>query len=143
MRWGTRADQTTLTGDLSNISQLVKEKDIKPPAVMIVGDVVKLRDRLKWIENKPLFGQRILVTREHTYGFEPLEEMGAEVIEFSTIKIVPPRDWTALDTAIDRFSRMEIDPVACRNQALKFDQSIFLAKIKAAADYLLANQQAG
>jgi len=101
VRWGTRSDQTTLVGDLSNITQLVKEKDIKPPAVMVVGEVVKLRETLKWIEKKPLFGQRILVTREHTYGFEPLEEMGAEVIEFSTIKIVPPDDWTELDKAID------------------------------------------
>jgi uroporphyrinogen III methyltransferase/synthase len=102
VRWGTRADQTTLVGELSNISDLVKENEIKPPAVMVVGDVVKLRETLAWYEKKPLFGQRVLVTRQHTLGFEPLEELGAELVEFRTIDIVPPNDWTELDQAIEK-----------------------------------------
>lgn len=102
VRWGTRADQTSLVGNLNNIVDLVKENEIKPPAVMVVGDVVKLRDTLKWYENKPLFGHRILVTREHTVGFEPLQELGAEITEFHTIEIVPPDDWSELDRAIDK-----------------------------------------
>ncbi|KPK03040.1 MAG: HemD protein [Nitrospira bacterium SG8_35_4] len=101
IRWGTRADQTTLTGDLSSIPDIVRENEIKPPAVMVVGDVVRLRDTLKWYEERPLFGQRILVTREHSLGFEPLEELGAEIIEFHTVKIVPPESWDELDSAID------------------------------------------
>ncbi|HDH53400.1 MAG TPA: uroporphyrinogen-III synthase [Nitrospirae bacterium] len=71
---------------------------------MVVGDVVKLRERLKWYEKKPLFGQCILVTREHTAGFELLEELGAEVMEFHTIEIVPPDDWTELDRAIEKIN---------------------------------------
>lgn len=100
VRWGTRADQTTLVGDLKTIPNLIKENDIRPPAVMVVGEVVKLREVLNWYEKKPLFGQRILITREHSGGYEPLEELGAEVIEFQTIEIVPPEDWTELDNAI-------------------------------------------
>jgi uroporphyrinogen III methyltransferase/synthase len=100
IRWGTRPDQTTIVGNLRDITQKVKEKDIKPPAVMVVGEVVKLREQLQWYEKKTLFGHRILVTREHSTGFEPLEELGAEIIEFPTIKIVPPHNWTELDTAI-------------------------------------------
>jgi uroporphyrinogen III methyltransferase/synthase len=102
IRWGTRANQTTLTGNLKNISNLVKENEIRPPAVMVVGDVVNLRETLKWYEKKPLFGQRVLVTREHTLGFEPLEELGAEIIEFHTIEIIPPDDWSELDQAIEK-----------------------------------------
>ncbi|MBI4849106.1 MAG: uroporphyrinogen-III C-methyltransferase [Nitrospirae bacterium] len=102
VRWGTRPDQTTLVGDLKSIPELVRENDIRPPAVMVVGEVVKLREVLKWYENKPLFGQRILVTREHSYGFDALEESGAEIIDFPTIKIVPPLDWTEMDRAIDK-----------------------------------------
>ncbi len=102
VRWGTRADQTTLVGNLTTITDLVKENEIKPPAVMIVGDVVKLREKLKWIEHKPLFGHRVLVTREHSSGFELLEELGAEIVEFHTIQIVPPDDWSELDAAIDK-----------------------------------------
>ena len=58
VRWGTRPDQKTIVGTLKNIAALVKEKHIKPPAVMVVGDVVKLRESLKWYEKKPLFGQQ-------------------------------------------------------------------------------------
>ena len=102
VRWGTRAEQTTLVGNLENITGLVKANDIKPPAVMVVGDVVNLRKKLKWFEDKPLFGQRILVTREHTEGFELLDELGAEIVEFHTIRIVPPDDWSELDHAIEK-----------------------------------------
>jgi len=102
IRWGTRPEQTTIVGTLQNISELVKEKDIKPPAVMVVGDVVKLRESLKWYEKKPLFGQRILVTREHSGGFERLEELGAEIIEFPTIEIIPLESWEDVDKSIDK-----------------------------------------
>ncbi|MBM4141705.1 MAG: uroporphyrinogen-III C-methyltransferase [Nitrospira sp.] len=102
IRWGTRPDQRTIVGTLKDIGEIVKEKDIKPPAVMVVGDVVRLRESLKWYEKKPMFGHRILVTSEHAEGFEPLEELGAEVIEFPTIKIVPPERYDDLDSAIDR-----------------------------------------
>ncbi|HCC69460.1 MAG TPA: HemD protein, partial [Nitrospiraceae bacterium] len=102
VRWGTRPDQKTIVGNLGNIVGLVKDKEIKPPAVMVVGDVVKLRDQLQWYENKPMFGHRILITRKHSEGFEPLEELGADIIEFPTIEIVPPKDWNELDKAIDR-----------------------------------------
>lgn len=104
IRWGTRAEQTTVTGTLSDIASRVREKEIKPPAVMVVGEVVRLRDTLGWYEEKPMFGQRILVTREHSYGFEPLEELGAEIVEFPTIEIVPPETYGPLDEAIKKIS---------------------------------------
>lgn len=50
IRWGTRPDQKTIVGTLKDIADTVKERDIKPPAVMVVGDVVRLRDTLKWYE---------------------------------------------------------------------------------------------
>lgn len=100
IRWGTRPEQKSIVGNLGNIAQLATEEDVRPPAVMIVGDVVKLRETLKWYEKKPLFGHRILVTREHSEGFEPLEELGAEIMEFPTIEIVPPLNWKELDDAV-------------------------------------------
>jgi uroporphyrinogen III methyltransferase/synthase len=102
IRWGTRPDQTTVVSSLKNISRIVREKDIKPPAVMVVGDVVKLRKSLRWYEKKPLFGHRILVTREHSSGFEQLEDLGAEIIGYPVITIVPPEDWSGLESAINR-----------------------------------------
>lgn len=101
VRWGTRADQVTLISTLENVAQDVKDNDIRPPAVMVVGDVVNLRDKLNWYEKKPLFGIRVLVTRESISGLEALEEMGAELIAFPTVKIVDPKDFGPLDGSIN------------------------------------------
>ncbi len=101
VRWGTRADQITLVSTLEKIAEDVRAKDIRPPAVMVVGEVVKLRDSLNWYEQKPLFGVRVLSTRESIAGFERLEDMGAEVMAFPTIKIVDPEDFGPLDSAIN------------------------------------------
>ena len=67
---------------------------------MVVGDVVRLRESLAWYEKKPLFGHRILITREYTSDYEPLEEAGAEIFEFPTIKVVPPKSFKSLDESI-------------------------------------------
>ncbi len=125
IRWGTRADQTTLVSNLENISSVVKENEIKPPAVMVVGDVVKLRETLKWYEKKPLFGQRILITREHSAGFEQLEEMGAEIIEFHTIEIVPPENWSELDKTIDKIESYNWLILTSTNGVKFFFQRLF------------------
>ncbi len=100
VRWGTRPDQKTIISALSKIASVIKDQHIKPPAVMIVGNVVKLRDSLRWYEDKPLFGHRILITREYSYDYEALEDMGAEIFGFPTIKTVPSEDYSDLDRAI-------------------------------------------
>ena len=63
VRWGTRPDQHTLVGTLATLPALIHEHDLKPPATIIVGEVVRLREKLNWFESLPLFGQRIVVTR--------------------------------------------------------------------------------
>lgn len=100
VRWGTRPDQKTIVSTLGNIVSEVKEREIMPPAVVVVGEVVRLRETLRWYEDKVLFGHRVLVTREHAIGFEPLEELGAEIIEFPTIEIAPPAGYDGIDRAI-------------------------------------------
>ncbi|MCL5023944.1 MAG: uroporphyrinogen-III C-methyltransferase [Nitrospirae bacterium] len=102
VRWGTRPDQKTVVSTLKDIVLAAKEKEIRPPAVVVIGEVVKLRDTLKWYETKPMFGHRVLVTREHSTGFEALEELGAEVIEFPTIAIAAPEKYDDLDRAIEK-----------------------------------------
>jgi uroporphyrinogen III methyltransferase/synthase len=109
IRWGTRADQETLVSTLKDVAGDVKERDIRPPAVMVVGEVVRLRETLNWYEKKPLFGRRILVTRENSRGFEPLEDLGAEVMEFPAIRIAPPESWEDLDSATDRLVEAAAD----------------------------------
>ncbi len=102
VRWGTRPDQETIVSTLESVVSDVKGHEIRPPSVVVIGEVVRLRDALKWYEEKPMFGERILVTRKHSGGFEPLEELGAEIIEFPTIEIVPPEDWSGIDASIER-----------------------------------------
>jgi uroporphyrinogen III methyltransferase/synthase len=105
VRWGTRPDQKTVVSSLKEIAGLVKEENIRPPAVMIIGNVVNLRDTLKWYEKKPLFGHRILITREYTKDYEPLEDLGAEIFEFPTIEIAPPENYRELDAAIEKIEK--------------------------------------
>ncbi|GBE02946.1 MAG TPA: uroporphyrinogen-III C-methyltransferase [Nitrospirae bacterium] len=100
-RWGTRAEQKTIVSTLGEIPGIMKSGEIRPPAVVVVGDVVRLRERLSWFEKKPLFGQRILVTRESLSGYERLEDLGAELIQFPTIRVEPPLTWESLDRSIE------------------------------------------
>lgn len=107
---GTRAFQQTLTGTLANIAQKASDADFKPPAVIVVGDVVDLREELSWFEHRPLFGRQIVVTRSREQASELsaiLEALGAEVIEFPTIKIVPPPSYEPLDKAIGRLEEYD------------------------------------
>lgn len=100
---GTFPEQRTLVGKLHDIARLALENDVKPPAIIVVGDVVHLRDQLNWFETKPLFGKRIIVTRarEQASGFlKALYRLGAECLQFPTIKVVPPENWGALDKAV-------------------------------------------
>ncbi|MBF0463454.1 MAG: uroporphyrinogen-III C-methyltransferase [Nitrospirae bacterium] len=101
IRWGTRPEQTTITGVLQNIASLSQAEHIRPPAIMVVGTTVLLRDTLNWFETRPLFGERILITRPYSAEYEPLESLGAEIFEFPTIKIVLPESFDELDAAID------------------------------------------
>jgi len=105
INWGCTGRQKTVTGTLADIVQAAEEEHVTPPSLIVVGEVVALRDELTWWENLPLFGQHIIVTRSRTQASDlviALEELGAAVIEFPTIKIVPPDSFEALDAAIDR-----------------------------------------
>ncbi len=108
IRWGTRPEQKTLVGRLNNIASLANKHGFKNPAVIIVGEVVRLRDKLSWFENKPLFGKRILVTRSREQASvlaQAIEKLGGEPLEFPTIAIVPPENSAPLERALARLSK--------------------------------------
>ena len=107
---GTMPNQRTIIGTLANINQKVKDAALTPPGVIVVGDVVNLREHLNWFESRPLFGKRILVTRpeDQAAGFiKALSELGAQCLIFPTIKIIPPARWEGLDRAIEGISRYD------------------------------------
>ncbi|MEA2489897.1 MAG: uroporphyrinogen methyltransferase / synthase [Acidobacteriota bacterium] len=100
---GTRFDQRTVTGTLRNIEMCVAEAKLETPALIVVGDVVKLHETINWFESKPLFGKRIVVTRAREQASELkrlFEESGANVLQFPTIEIVPPSSWESLEAAV-------------------------------------------
>jgi uroporphyrinogen III methyltransferase/synthase len=104
IRAGTGPAQRTVTGSLGNIAQIAKKEELKPPAIIVVGDVVRLRNTLNWFEQKPLFGKRIVVTRAREQASDfvaRLSELGAECVEFPTIEMIPPMSWKKLDRAIE------------------------------------------
>ena len=104
VRWGTRPEQRTVVAPLDRIAEAALDDNIRPPAILVVGKVVALREKLKWYEEKPLFGHRILITREFTDEYGPLADLGAEVFEFPTVRIIPPLDFNETDAAIERLS---------------------------------------
>lgn len=87
VRWGTRAHQQTLEGTLDTITRQVRESGFQSPAIIVVGEVVKLRTALSWFEMRPLMGRRILIaadTQEEGRDLaSALEELGAETLDVS------------------------------------------------------------
>src|SRR5881628_2517686 len=93
VRWGTTGQQHSIAGTLATISEVAAKEKIGPPTVAVIGEVVKLRDKLNWFERRRLFGQRIVVTRTREQASElsrQLLDLGAEVLEIPTIKLEPP-----------------------------------------------------
>ena len=107
IRWGTTPHQMTVTGTLDTIVDRVKAAGLKAPAITVVGRVVKLRETLKWVENRPLLGKKIVVTRARDQASDlvkGLSELGADCLEYPTIKVAPTDDWTLLDSALENLS---------------------------------------
>ena len=90
VRWATLPTQKSCIGKLGTISKTVVDADLKPPAMIIVGDVVKDAPRHSWFEKKPLFGKRVAITRTRRQSSElmhRLHQLGAEVLELPLIKV--------------------------------------------------------
>ena len=103
VQWGTEPYQRTLVGELADIADKAVAAGIGAPAVTIVGDVVGLRDVLRWFDNRPLFGKRVLVTRTRTQASalsDVLTQKGALALELPTIEIQAIDDYTEIDRAL-------------------------------------------
>ncbi len=104
IRWGTTPDQRTVTGTLGDIVQRVRAAKLQPPAITVVGEVVRLRETLAWFEDRPLFGKRVLITRTRRQAStlaRLLADEGAAPIELPAIEIEPAADEAATEAALD------------------------------------------
>jgi uroporphyrinogen III methyltransferase/synthase len=103
IRRGTTPSQQVLAGTLSTIASLARDGHFKPPAILVVGPVVQLRDTLRWFDTKPLFGKGVVITRPERQADDLarlLAAQGANPIAFPTIRITEPSDWSELDRAL-------------------------------------------
>jgi uroporphyrinogen III methyltransferase/synthase len=130
VRWGTTGRQQSIEGTLGTIADVVAREKFSAPAVTIIGGVVKLRGKLNWFEHRPLFGQRIVVTRTREQASQlsrQLLELGAEVLEIPTIKIQPPDERVALVEALQGIGEYDWLVFTSPNGVTSFFECFFKA----------------
>jgi uroporphyrinogen III methyltransferase/synthase len=130
IRWATTGRQQTIQGTLATIADVAQKSDFKPPAVTIVGEVVRLRESLNWFEKRPLFGQRIVVTRTREQASQlarSLQERGAETLEIPTIRTAPPTDRQILIDALLGLNSYDWIIFTSPNGVTAFFESFFKA----------------
>ncbi len=137
-------DQKVWQTTLGNVAPFVAETKLRPPVIFVVGEVASLSPALSWFDKRPLFGKSVLITRpmdQIPSLYEPLANLGAEVLVQPAIEISEPDDWTAVDAALARLHEFDwlvfsssngVDAVLRRLSALETDLRA-LGRIKIAA----------
>jgi uroporphyrinogen III methyltransferase / synthase len=101
---GTTPGQRVITATLGTLVDAIRDNGVKPPAIIVIGEVAAIRERLSWFEKRPLFGRTVLVTRARPQASELAEQLsrlGANALEFPTIRIEPPDNFGPLDSALE------------------------------------------
>ena len=104
------ADQKRIDTTLGEVASVVQAAKLRPPVVFLVGQVAAHGPAWSWFERRPLFGQKVLVTRSAHQAQElarPLAELGADVLLQPAIEICPPADWSPVDRALERLDRFD------------------------------------
>ncbi len=107
IQWGTWPQQSTITGCLENVVERARDAGLDPPVVAIIGEVVGLREQLRWFDRRPLFGKKVLISRSRSQASKLrglLEELGAQPLELPTIQTAPLEDYRELDGALARLA---------------------------------------
>ena len=149
---GSGPNQKTICGKLSEIVLLSKQNDIRSPSVLMIGNVIKMREQINWYEQKPLFGKNILVTRSPNQSAALsnfLQNEAANVIEIPTIEITPLSDNTTLDFALSHLNKYDwivfsstnaVDSIFNRLNILEYDARAFYNTKIAAIGSVTAEQ---
>ncbi|MBI5571996.1 MAG: uroporphyrinogen-III C-methyltransferase [Desulfomonile tiedjei] len=128
IRWGTTPRQVSIVSTLEEIPAEAERRDLKPPAVLVVGSVASLKAKLDWFETKPLFGKRIMITRSREQSrkmADRIAELGGEPLLFPTISIVSPKDLAPLDEAIRSIASFDWVVFTSVNGVERFFQRFF------------------
>jgi uroporphyrinogen III methyltransferase/synthase len=123
---GTLPGQRTVSGTLADIAERVADAGLKAPAITVVGPVARLRERLAWLERRPLFGRSVVVTRARAQASglaSRLSALGAEVVEAPAIRI-EPRDAAGVDPVVARIGEYALVVVTSPNGAALLFQAL-------------------
>lgn len=103
-------DQQQVRCTLNEVAATIARERIRPPVVVVIGEVASGQTDFSWFTQRPLFGQRVLVTRPQDQAdsvTERLEELGASVLLQPAIEILPPDDWEPVDEAIEHLDEFD------------------------------------
>jgi uroporphyrinogen III methyltransferase / synthase len=109
IKWASLPQQEVVVSDLGHIVSMVADRNMSP-AVMVIGEVVKLRPFLRCDRRSPLRDKTVLITRSLQQSPELqqlLAAQGARTIEMPTLEIAPPSDWAGLDQAITKIGEYD------------------------------------
>jgi uroporphyrinogen III methyltransferase/synthase len=128
VRWGTTGRQQSIHGTLATIGEVAAKEQIGPPTVVVIGEVVKLREELNWFESRPFFGKRIVITRSREQAGQlstKLHDLGAHVLEIPTIRFEAPTNRQALVDALLELNAYDWLVFTSPNGVAKFFEYFF------------------
>jgi len=128
--WGTRPEQRVVTSTLSGIADAVEKAKLTPPAIIIMGGVVSLREKLRWFDTQPLFGKKIVVTRTRNQASKlsgMLTSLGARTIEFPTIEIKKLDDLSLFRESLSSIEKYSWVVFTSQNAINIFFEELFAA----------------
>jgi uroporphyrinogen III methyltransferase/synthase len=108
---GTMDGQRTVVATLGTLAEAVEREQVKAPALIVVGQVVERHEELSWIERRPLYGKRVVVTRARAQASglaKRLRGLGAEVVELPAIRIEPRIESDEVKAAVERIGEYSL-----------------------------------
>lgn len=136
VQWAARPEQRVVSGTLSNIAARVRAERITNPAVIIVGEVVALREQLRWFDSRPLFGKSLLVPRPAEQGratATAIRARGANARLLPAIEIRDPADAAPLKRAIEGLGSFDWVLFTSANGVTRFTRALSAAGLDARA----------
>ena len=134
--WAARPSQRVVVAELRSIAEASRAAGLSNPALIIVGDVVSLREQLRWYDRQPLFGRRLLIPRpRHQAGntAEAIWRRAAEPVILPTIEIGPPPDPDALRAAARRVGDYDFCLFTSANGVDRFFEALSQVSLDARA----------
>lgn len=119
VQWATHPEQRVVTATLATIAERCRDEGVGSPAVVIVGEVVSLRETLRWWDAGPLFARKVLVTRAREQSAAMLDELveeGAIPVEVPVLCFEEPSDLEPLARAVGELAHGAYAVVAFTSQ---------------------------